>query len=77
MVIHTTFYRTPLIAAAMEGHEGVVKVLLHYGADKEMKDKEGWKAIDHAAMTGNHKLVKVKIICTLESHFIHLHFRKR
>ena len=39
----------------MEGFESVVKILLDYGADTEVKDKEGWKASDHAAMTGNHR----------------------
>lgn len=46
----------------MEGHKKVVEILLHYGADTEVKDKEGWKAIDHSAMTGNHKLVSTPII---------------
>ncbi len=47
--------RTPLIAAAMEGHIAIVKLLLDYGADTEIKDSEGWKAADHAAMAGNHR----------------------
>ena len=50
-----SYFRTPLIAAAMEGHDNAVKILLEYGADPEIKDKEGWKAIDHAQMAGNHR----------------------
>ena len=44
-----------MIAASMEGHLEVVKVLLRYGADSEVKDKEGWKAVDHAAMAGHNE----------------------
>eukprot|EP00794_Sanderia_malayensis_P006173 gene6173-6884_t len=48
--------RTPLIASSMEGHIAIVKQLLDAGADTEVKDNEGWKAADHAAMSGYHSI---------------------
>ena len=50
-----------MIAASMEGHLEVVKVLLRYGADSEVKDKEGWKAVDHAAMAGHNEYVAIVV----------------
>ena len=39
---------TPLMVAANRGHLDVVKVLLEHGADKELVNKYGRKAVDLA-----------------------------
>ena len=36
----------PLIHAALYGHLEVVQLLLRHRADKELKDKDGWKPVD-------------------------------
>ncbi|KAL1988820.1 hypothetical protein VTN96DRAFT_7704 [Rasamsonia emersonii] len=49
--------RTPLILAAKEGHDGIVKLLLdHSEADAKATDEDGWTAL-HSAVTGGHDKV--------------------
>ena len=43
------------MTAASEGHIGIVKVLLQHGANTDLKDKQGWKASDHAIIHGHHR----------------------
>ena len=37
-----------LILAAHWGHEGCVRLLVEAGADRSIKDKSGWTALDRA-----------------------------
>ena len=48
-------FRTSLMTAGAEGHLDIVKMLLQNDADVNVKDFEGWKATDHAVMSGNHR----------------------
>ena len=41
--------RTPLMEAALQGRAGKVMILLARGADQEMKDREGYEAIEFTA----------------------------
>lgn len=50
---------TPLIIAAMEGHEKVVKVLLDNGADRMESNKFGDIALDIAEEKGNTEMIKL------------------
>ncbi|MAD83019.1 MAG: hypothetical protein CL912_08645 [Deltaproteobacteria bacterium] len=45
--------RTPLIAAAFEGHLGTIKLLLQSGADTSILDILNWSAADHAGVRGH------------------------
>ncbi|KAK4444707.1 hypothetical protein QBC34DRAFT_414527 [Podospora aff. communis PSN243] len=51
--------RTPLLWAAMEGHEAVVKLLLEKNADIEAKDNDGGTPLLWAAMEGHEAVVKL------------------
>jgi len=51
--------RTPLIWAAIQGHETVVKLLLDKGADIEAKDRKGWTALILAVSLGHETLVRL------------------
>jgi ankyrin repeat protein len=44
--------KTPLILAAERGYDGVVKVLLDHGANKDARDTAGMTAMAHAAKKG-------------------------
>ena len=41
--------RTPLMDAALQGRAGKVMIFLARGADQEMKDREGYEAIEFTA----------------------------
>ncbi|KAK2808001.1 hypothetical protein FQN50_005083 [Emmonsiellopsis sp. PD_5] len=43
---------TPLFIAAIEGHDEVVRLLLHRGANQDIQDHRGWTAREHAAFRG-------------------------
>ncbi|KAK2776981.1 hypothetical protein FQN53_002447 [Emmonsiellopsis sp. PD_33] len=44
---------TPLFIAAIEGHDKVVGLLLHRGANQNIRDRRGWTAREHAAFRGH------------------------
>ena len=44
---------TPLHWAALQGHEGLVRLLLEHGADASIKDDIGFMAIDCAEVMGH------------------------
>ena len=48
-----TFGWTPLFVACVDGHLGVVDLLIEAGADLEKMDISGWTAKEHAALRGN------------------------
>eukprot|EP00418_Pyrodinium_bahamense_P062464 CAMPEP_0179085884 /NCGR_PEP_ID=MMETSP0796-20121207/38923_1 /TAXON_ID=73915 /ORGANISM="Pyrodinium bahamense, Strain pbaha01" /LENGTH=133 /DNA_ID=CAMNT_0020783335 /DNA_START=46 /DNA_END=444 /DNA_ORIENTATION=- len=43
---------TPLMIAAMHGHEDCLRCLLQRGADLDARDGRGWTALMHAAFRG-------------------------
>lgn len=49
---------TPLFIASVEGHVGIVELLVRAGAIQEDKDLLGWTALDHAAFRGHITLAK-------------------
>lgn len=49
---------TPLMYCASAGKEDMTKVLLQYGADKEIINLDGFKAIDLAASPKIYKMLK-------------------
>lgn len=51
--------RTPLFYAAEEGIDGVVAVLLSYGAQKDVDDRRGYKPLIVAACKNCHQVVKL------------------
>ena len=53
---------TPLMAAAMHGHVGMVELLLKHSANTELRDHEnGWTALHHAARQLQPQVVKILI----------------
>lgn len=48
---------TPLHAAAMEGHSAAARLLISSGAALDLKDKDGWTALHHAAKRGQKEVV--------------------
>ncbi|KAI9787145.1 MAG: Glycerophosphocholine phosphodiesterase [Geoglossum umbratile] len=53
-----TFAWTPLFIACVDGHLGVVEVLIDAGADLERPDLSGWTAKEHAALRGHIDITK-------------------
>lgn len=52
-VTENTFAWTPLFIASVDGHLGVVKLLVEAGADYERADLSGWTVKEHAALRGH------------------------
>lgn len=50
---------TPLMMAAGTGQEDVLQYLLSQGADKDLRDDDDERAIDHAKARGNFNLVSI------------------
>ena len=50
---------TPLIIAAYNGHEAIVRLLLEAGADKEAKDNDGFTPLINAAYNGHEAVVRL------------------
>ncbi|KAJ5970460.1 Mg2+ transporter protein CorA-like/Zinc transport protein ZntB [Penicillium vulpinum] len=50
---------TPLIDASVEGHEGIVLILLHHGADTESRNAHGNTPLLVAAFNGHEKVVSI------------------
>ena len=50
---------TPLHAAAHNGHERVIKLLLDHGADPVAVDEDGWTAVFSVAVNGHESIVKL------------------
>ena len=49
------------MAAARNGHENIVKILVENGAEVDLKDNEGMTAIIMAAQYGRYEIVKFLI----------------
>ncbi|TAQ88653.1 hypothetical protein B7494_g3004 [Chlorociboria aeruginascens] len=54
-----SYGQTPLSYAAMNGHEGVVKLLLAEKVEADSKDENGRTPMSHAAMFGHAEVVKL------------------
>lgn len=52
-------YFTPLMVAAMNGHEEVVKLLIENGAKPELKNSDGKTAMDLASENGHTSLMEI------------------
>jgi glycerophosphodiester phosphodiesterase len=52
-VLETIYGWTPLFIACVEGHLPIVELLLRGGANQEICDHSGWRAIEHAAFRGH------------------------
>lgn len=51
--------KSPLILAAIDGNEEVVKTLLVERADVDRQDEDGWTALSHACEAGNMGLIDI------------------
>ncbi len=49
---------TPLMLAAGKANSGAVKILLEYGADPNLTDKDGWSAKTWAIFRGDQETIK-------------------
>ena len=49
---------TPLFIACVDGHMGLVKLLLSKGADTTKMDQSGWSPQEHAALRGHLRIAK-------------------
>lgn len=50
------FSWTPIFAAATEGYENIVQLLLDHGAEYVVFDDSGWTPMEHAALRGHLKI---------------------
>ena len=57
-IVEKTRLWTPLIAASVQGHLGVVEELVAGAANVNLLDRRQWSAIDHAAYRGYPKIVE-------------------
>ena len=57
--IDTVEQFTPLMHAAAEGQTEVVKVLLKYKADPDLKDVDGDTALSFAAQKGHREVIRL------------------
>ena len=48
-----TFGWTPLFVACVDGHLGIVELLVDVGADASKVDSSGWTAMEHATLRGH------------------------
>jgi ankyrin repeat protein len=55
------FNWTPLLYAAENGHEAVVKLLLEQGAELETKDLDGRTPLSRAVENGHEAVVKLLV----------------
>lgn len=54
-----TYGWTPVIVAAVDGYDGVAKVLLDAGCDIDRADGSGWTAMEHACLRGHIDLARM------------------
>ncbi len=52
---------TPLRIAAWKGYTKLAEVLIKYGANVNMKDKDGSTPLHHAALSGHKEMAKLLI----------------
>ena len=52
-VAEKTFGWTPLFVASVDGHLGIVELLVEAGTDVTKADTSGWTAMEHAALRGH------------------------
>ncbi len=50
---------TPLMAASYMGNKNIVKLLLAKGADKSLRDNNGWSALQYAQYAGHKNIVEL------------------
>ncbi|KAI9803355.1 MAG: Glycerophosphocholine phosphodiesterase [Piccolia ochrophora] len=67
-LVEKTFAWTPLFTASVDGHAGIVDLLIEAGSDLERTDLSGWTAKEHAALRGHMDIArKLDAITTAET----------